>query len=186
MKAKEIRKGAILLFKGAPHKVMEFEHRTPGNLRAFVQVTMRSVITGVQCDTRFSSTEDIPEADVYTSRATFTYETGGIYYFMNSESYEEIAISGELLGNGKLYLQDGMEVDVLTYNSEPVGVTLPKTVTLTVADTEPEIRGSTASNSPKPAKMNTGLTITVPAFVKVGEKIVVDTEEGRYVSRAEA
>ena len=176
----------MLLFKDAPHRVMDFEHRTPGNLRAFVQVTMRNVITGVQCDTRFSSTEDIPEADVFTFRATFTYENGGVYTFMNSTNYEEVAISGELLGNGKLYLQDGMEVDILTYNEEPVGITLPKTVTLTVVETEPEIRGSTASNSPKPAKMDTGLMITVPAFVKVGERIVVDTEEGRYMSRAEA
>ena len=185
MKAKDIRKGAILMYKDAPHRVMEFEHRTPGNLRAFVQVTFRNVITGSQAETRFSSTEDIPEADVYNFKATFTYADGGTYYFMNSSSYEEVAISEALLGDGKLYLQDGMAVDVMTFNNEPVGVTLPKSVVLTVKDTEPELKGATASNSPKPAVTDTGLRLNVPPFIKIGEKILVDTAEGRFISRAD-
>lgn len=185
MKAKDIRRGAIVLYKDAPHRVLSFEHRTPGNLRAFVQVTMRNLLSGAQSDTRFSSTEDIPEADVFTSRATFTYADGGTYFFMNTSNYEEVPISGELLGDGKFYLQDGMEVDILSYNNEPIGITLPKTVVLTVSETEPELRGATASNSPKPATTDTGLTLSVPPFIKVGERIVVDTEEGRYISRAD-
>ncbi|MBX7138542.1 MAG: elongation factor P [Oligoflexia bacterium] len=185
MKAKDMRKGTIILYKGAPHKVLTAEHRTPGNLRAFVQVVMRNVLNGVQSETRFSTTEDISEADVYTFNATFTYADGGMYFFMHTTNFEEIKISEELLGDGKYYLQDGMEVQILTYNNEPVGVTLPKSVVLTIADTEPELRGATASNSPKPATTDTGLTLNVPPFIKIGEKIVVDTTEGRYVSRAD-
>jgi len=186
MKAKDIRKGAIILFKNSPHRVMEFEHRTPGNLRAFVQATLRNLLTGSQAETRFSSTEDIPEADVYNFKANFTYADGGSYYFMNASNYEEVVISGDLLGDGKYYLQDGMSVEVLVYNNEPVGVTLPKSVVLTVVDTEPELRGATASNSPKPAKTDTGLQLSVPTFIKIGEKIVVDTTEGKYLSRADS
>ncbi|MCB0310080.1 MAG: elongation factor P [Bdellovibrionales bacterium] len=186
MKAKDIRKGAILMYKDAPHRVMNFEHRTPGNLRAFVQVTMRNLKSGAQSDTRFSSTEDIPEADVFSYKATFTYADGETYYFMNTTSYEQVPISLELLGDGRFYLQDGMEVDILEFNGNPIGITLPKTVVLTVAETEPELKGATASNSPKPATTETGLTVSVPPFIKVGERIIVDTEEARYVSRAES
>lgn len=185
MKAKDIRKGSIVMFKDAPHKVMDFTHRTPGNLRAFVQATLRNLISGLSTETRFSSTEDIPEADVYTFKASYMYSDGGNFVFMNSSNYEEVPISSEILGDGKYYLHDGMVVDVLTFNEQPIGITMPKTVVLTIKDTEPELRGATASNSPKPATTDTGLQLTVPPFVKIGEKIIVDTEEGRYVSRAE-
>jgi elongation factor P len=185
MKAKDLRRGSIIMYKDAPHRVLSFEHRTPGNLRAFVQVTLRNVRSGIQCDTRFSSTEDIPEADVFTHRASFLYGDGGNYFFMNTENYEETPISEELLGDGKYYLQDGMIVDIVTYEGNPIGITLPKTVVLTVAETEPELRGATASNSPKPAKTDTGLALTVPPFIKTGDRINVDTTEGVYLSRAD-
>ena len=185
MRAKDLRRGSVVLYKGAPHKVLDFEHRTPGNLHAFVQATLRNIITGIQSNTKFSSTEDLEEADVFTSHATYLYADAHHYVFMNSESYEEVHISGEVLGDGKYYLQDGMTVDLLTYNGSPVGVTLPKTVVLTVTDTEPELRGATASNSPKPATTDTGLSLNVPPFIKQGDRINVDTTEGKYLSRAE-
>lgn len=165
---------------------MEFQHRTPGNLRAFVQVRLRNLLTGNQCEERFSSTEDIPTADVFSLNATFLYGDDSGYYFMDSESYEQISISAELLGDSSKYLQDGMLVQVLTFNETPIAVQLPKTVTLTVVETQPEMKGATASNSPKPALTDRGLQINVPAFVKVGDKVIVDTEEGVYLSRAEA
>ncbi len=186
MKAKDIRKGSIVMFKDAPHRVMDFAHRTPGNLRAFVQATLRNLISGLQTETRFSSTEDIPEADVFSIKASYMYADGGSFFFMDSSNYEEVTISAEILGDGKYNLHDGMAVDILTFNEQPIGITLPKTVVLTIKDTEPELRGATASNSPKPAVTDTGLQLTVPPFLKIGEKIIVDTEEGRYVSRAES
>ena len=185
MKAKDIRKGKVVMYKDAPHRVLDFQHRTPGNLRAFVQATLRNVISGIQCDTRFSSTEDLEEADIYSFKATYLYADAMGYHFMNSQSYEEAVLSEELIADYKYYLQDNMTVEVSTFNEQPIGVVLPKTVVLTVVDTEPEMRGATASNSPKPATLDTGLVVNVPAFVKIGEKVVVDTEEGAYLSRAE-
>jgi elongation factor P len=185
MKAKDVRKGTIILFNKIPHRVMDFHHHTPGNLRAMVQTKLRNLLTGSQTETRFSSTEDLEEANVYTSTASYLYSDSAGHHFMNSESYEEITLSEALIGENKFYLQEGMNVTILTFDEAPIGVTLPKSVTLTVIDTEPELRGATASNSPKPAKTDTGLSINVPAFIKIGEKIVVDTEEGRYIGRGE-
>jgi elongation factor P len=184
MKASNIRRGKVLMYNGAPHRVMEFNHHTPGNLRAMVQTKLRNLLTGNQTETRFSSTEEIPEADVMTFRATFLYIDGGDYNFMHSENYEQFSMTAEALGDAVYYLQDQMEVDVTTYNDDPIGVQLPSSVVLTIVDTEPELRGATASNSPKPAKTDTGLSLTVPAFIKIGEKVVVGTEEGNYMERA--
>ena len=185
MKAKDIRKGKVIMFKDAPHAVMDFQHRTPGNLRAFVQAKLRNLMTGLQTETRFSSTEDLPLADVDEYDATYLYSDSSGYHFMNTENYEEAVLTSELLGDNYLYLQDGMVVTVLTFNGSPIAITIPKTVILTITDTTPELRGSTASNSPKPATTDTGLVISVPTFLKIGDKVVVDTEEGVYLSRAE-
>ena len=185
MRAKDLRCGSIIMFKDAPHKVLSFEHRSPGNKHAFVQVVMRNVKNGVQCNTKFSSTEDLQDADVFTHKATFMYADGHHYYFMNSSTFEETAISDELLGDGRYYLHDGMEVDLVLHEGDPIGITLPKTVILTVVETEPELKGATATNSPKPAKTDTGPQLNVPPFVKIGDRINVDTEEGKYLSRAD-
>ena len=185
MKAKDIRKGKVIIFKEAPHSVMEFTHRTPGNLRAFVQAKLRNLITGQQTETRFSSTEDITIADVYDFNATYLYQDGNGYHFMNTENYEETVLSEDMIGDNKFYLMDGMTVSINTFDEKPISVVLPKTVTLTIQDTSPELRGATASNSPKPATLDTGLVLSVPPFLKIGDKIIVDTEEAAYLSRAE-
>lgn len=185
MKANDIRRGSVIMHNGAPHRVIEFHHHTPGNLRAMVQTKMRNLFSGTQTEVRFSSTEEIEEADVHVSPATYLYKDGDMYHFMNSQSYEEVALPEEQLGDGIYYLQDQMEVEVTTFNGQTIGINLPQTVVLTVTETEPEMRGATASNSPKPAKTNTGLTLNVPPFIKVGEKIVVSTIEKKYLSRAD-
>jgi elongation factor P len=185
MKANEIRKGLVIMHNGQPHRVMEFRHHTPGNLRAMVQTKLRNLLSGNQTEVRYSSTENLEEADVHVFPATYLYGDGTGYHFMNSDSYEEIAVSAEALGDAIYYLQDEMKVDITTYEGQPIGVNLPSSVTLTIAETEPELKGSTASNSPKPAKTNTGLSLTVPPFVKVGDRVVVNTAEGKYLSRAD-
>ena len=185
MKAKDMRKGTVIVYKNAPHSVLEFHHRTPGNLRAFIQVKLRNLITSIQCEERFSSTEDIPLADVYNFQATYLYKDTTGYHFMNSESYEQLTMDDGLLGDSIYYLQEGMSVGIATYQEQPISISLPKTVTLTILETQPELRGATASNSPKPATCDTGLAITVPAFVKIGDKVIVDTDEGNYISRAD-
>ena len=184
MKASTIRRGTVILYNKQPYRVMDALHSTPGNLRAKMQLKMRNLVTGTQTEVRFSATEDVEEADVFTQSATYLYSDLGGYHFMNSESYEEVTISGELLGESALYLQDNMQVRVTLWEGNPIGIELPSTVILTIAETEPEIRGATASNSPKPAKTDTGLQLSVPPFVKIGDKIVVNTEEGKYISRA--
>jgi elongation factor P len=185
MKAKDVRKGTVILYNGNPYKVMEFHHHTPGNLRAMVQTKLRNVINGTQTEVRFSSTEDIPEANVYSFKSSYLYSDVSGYHFMNLDTYDQIAIPAELLGDSVYYLREEMQVDILTYNENPIGVELPKTTVLTVVETEPEIRGATASSSPKPAKTDTGLVVPVPPFIKVGEKILVDTDTGKYLSRAD-
>lgn len=173
------------MFNGAPHRVMDFHHHTPGNLRAMVQLKLRNLLSGTQTETKVASTEDLEEADVITSRATFLYSDSDGYHFMNSESYEQFTLSVEAIGEGVYYLQDQMDVDLTLFNGDPIGLNLPQTVVLTIADTEPEMKGATASNSPKPAKTDTGLALTVPPFVKIGDRIVVNTENGTYLKRAE-
>ena len=142
-------------------------------------------MTGNQCEERFSSTEDIPEADVFTYDATYLYSDGDGYYFMNSETYEQISLNSELLGDNAQYLQEEMKVQISTYNEQPIGISIPLTVTLTVMETEPEVKGATVTSSGKPAKLDTGLTVTVPAFVKEGDRIIVNTDEGTYISRSD-
>jgi len=185
MKATDLRKGSLLIHNAQPHRVMEFHHHTPGNLRAMVQVKMRNMMSGNQTDVRYSCSEELEEADARTTPATYVYSDNTGFHFMMSDSYEEMTVSSELLGDQKYYLQDQMPVQITIWNGEPIGIELPEKVTLLITETQPEIRGGTASNSPKPAICETGLQVMVPTFIKQGERIVVNTTEGKYLSRAE-
>jgi elongation factor P len=185
MKANEIRRGSVIMYNNVPHRVMEFRHHTPGNLRAMVQVKLRNLLSGNQTETRFSSTEDLVEADVHTGTATYLYGDASGHHFMQGDSYEEVVLSAESLGDNVYYLQEQMEVEITSFEGEAIGVVLPGTVILEIVDTAPELRGATASNSPKPAKTATGLSINVPPFVKTGDKVVINTADGTYLSRAD-
>lgn len=183
MKANSIRKGTVILYNSQPHKVMEFFHNTPGKGKAVVQAKLRNLITGNQTETRFNSTEDVEEADVHTSKATFLYSDGDGHNFMMSESYEQVSLTEDVLGDTVYFLQEQMEVDITTFEEVPIGISVPPTVVLTVVETEPELKGATATNSPKPAITDTGLQVSVPPFIKEGERIVVSTTESKYLSR---
>ncbi len=185
MKASDIRRGNVILHNGQPFRVMDFNHHTPGNLRAMVQTKLRNLLTGNSTEVRFSATENIEEADVFFSKATYLYSDADGYHFMRTENFDQFSINAETLGDAVYYLQEQMEVEVTDYNGDPIGIVVPQTVILTVVETEPELKASTASNSPKPAKTETGLQLTVPPFIKEGERIVVNTVEGIYVKRAE-
>lgn len=185
MKAKDVRKGKIVIYQNEPCRVMDFQHRTPGNLRAFVQVKLKSLSKGVVYETRFSSFEDLPEPDVFTFKAQFLYKDDLGYHFMNVANYEQTSLSSDLVGDAEAYLIDGLMVDIMTIDEKPFGIQMPKTVELEVVDCPPEIKGASATNSPKPALTNTGITVNVPPFIQVGEKIVVNTEDGSYLGRAE-
>lgn len=185
MKASSLRKGNVIIYNGTPYKVLEHHHHTPGNLRAMVQTKLRNILNGTQTEVRFSSTEDIREADVMSFKATYLYNDADGYHFMNAESYEQLALNAEVLGDGRYFLQDNMEVEITLYNSDPIGIQLPSTVILTIAETTPDLKGATATNAPKPATTNTGLTLSVPSFVKVGDRIVVNTDESKYLGRSD-
>lgn len=184
MKAKDVRRGTVIVLKNNLYSVMDFHHHTPGNLRAMVHMKLRNLNTGTQMEQRFSSTEDIDTADVFNQSATFLYADQNGYHFMNSETYEQVAITPEMIGDGRYYVQEGMQVQLSMYEENPIGIQLPQTVTLTITETEPGLKGATQTNSPKPAKTETGLQLNVPQFVNIGDKVIINTETGEYQSRA--
>ena len=185
MKATTVRKGVVIMFNGSPHRVLEFFHNTPGKGRASVSVKLRNLLSGNQTENKFAANDEVEEADVHSSAATYMYNDGDSFYFMNSTTYEEIPILREVVGDAIYYLQEGMAVDITTFQDSPIGIKLPTSVILTIVETEPELRGATANNSPKPAVTDTGLQLHVPPFVKQGERIVVGTDDGTYMKRAD-
>ncbi len=184
MKANAIRKGNVVIYQGNPFRVIDFFHNTPGKGRAIVKAKLRNLLSGNQTDVTFGSTEEIEEANVFSYKATYLYKDQDGFCFMNKDNYEQVHLSDELLGDNVYYLQDEMEVDITTYHDNPIGIKVPSSVILTIVETQPEIKSATATNSPKPAKTDTGLIVNIPPFIKEGEKIIVNTESGEYVSRA--
>jgi elongation factor P len=183
MNASEIRKGIVINYNNAPHRVLEFQHRTPGNLRAFVQARIRNLLTGLATDVRFSSTEAVERVTLEQHTMQYLYKEGDKYHFMNTETYEQIELDAEALGDNVYYLVDNTEIEVETYEGRPIGITPAPIIELTVVETQPEMRGATAANSPKPATLETGLVVNVPPFVRQGERIRVDTTTGQYIER---
>ena len=182
--ATQIRRGMVIVFEGQPCKVVEFRHHTPGNLRAMVQTKLRNLKSGATTEHRFRSTEDVERAVLDQHEMSYLYNEGDMYYFMNTETYEQIGLAAEDLGDAVGYLLPETLINVDFYEGAPIGIEIPQVVTLIVIETEPEIKGATVSNVGKAAKLETGITIQVPAFIKEGEKIRVDTAEGRYIERA--
>ncbi|MFN7928284.1 MAG: elongation factor P [Blastocatellia bacterium] len=184
IQATQIRKGIVILHNGVPHRILEFHHHTPGNLRAMVQTRMRNMKTGTTTEHRFRSTESVERAQFEEIEMTFLYSDADGYHFMNMDSYEQVALNEEVLGESAGYLLPETVIKIEFFEGNPIGITIPAVVELTVVETEPEIKGATVSNVGKPAKLETGITVQVPAFIKEGEKIRVDTTEGRYMERA--
>jgi elongation factor P len=184
IQATQIRKGMVIMHNGAPHKIVDFHHHTPGNLRAMVQTKMRNLKSGSTTEHRFRSTDDVDRVILDDHEMTYLYNDGATYYFMNTETYEQIELRAEDLGEMAGYLLPETVIQVQFFEGSPIGIDIPAVVELTVVETEPEIKGATVSNVGKQAKLDTGITIQVPAFIKEGEKIRVDTTEGRYIERA--
>jgi len=184
IQATQIRKGMVIIHNGAPHKVVDFHHHTPGNLRAMVQTKLRNLKSGSTTEHRFRSTDDVERVTLEDHEMTYLYNDGDTYYFMNTETYEQIGLSAAELGDATGYMLPETVIQVQFYEGAPIGIDIPAVVELAVVETEPEIKGATVSNVGKTAKLETGITIQVPAFIKQGEKIRVDTTEGRYIERA--
>ena len=182
--ATQMRPGMIIKHNNDLHLVFSVEHRTPGNLRAFIQAKLRNVRTGAMFVERFRSPDPIERVIVDEIPMDFLYNDGDDYYFMNTENYEQTHLKRDTLGDAVEYLIPNLQIKVSFHDGKAVGIELPQTVELTVVETEPGLKSATASSVTKPAKTETGLVVYVPPFINEGEKIRVDTAEGAYMSRA--
>jgi elongation factor P len=165
-------------------QVVEFQHVKPGKGAAFVRSKLRNLRNGNIQEKTFRAGEKVQKALVETRRMQYLYESGGEYTFMDNETYDQIGLSEERLEYELNYLIENMEVQIVSYKGETIGIQLPNTVELEVIETDPGIRGDTATGGSKPAKLVTGFTVQVPFFVNVGDRLVVDTRSGQYISRA--
>lgn len=178
-----IRAGFVLLYNKQLYRVLSAEHRTPGNKRAFMQVKLRSLKDGLQTEVKFRADEQVERAALEQAEMEYLYNEPSGYCFMNSETYEQIFIEEELLGENKLYLLPNTKIQIEFYEGKPIGVELSETVDLAVAETDPPLKGATASGSGKRATLETGLVVIVPQFITVGEIVRVSTTSGSYLER---
>lgn len=165
-------------------RVIDLQHVTPGNLRGFVRVKLRNIRNSAMSDQKLRSEDTLDRATLEQHEMQFLYKDGADYCFMNTSSYEQVHIAGEVLGDAVNYLKGEMSIQVEFYGSEPVGVELPPAVDLKVLDTAPGIKGATANNQIKPATLETGIVVQVPPFVNPGDTVRINTETGEYLSRA--
>jgi elongation factor P len=182
--ATQMRPGMVIKFEKELYSIFSVFHRTPGNLRGFVQARMRSLRSGSMTEHRFSSEDKVERAIMDEIEMEYLYDDGEYYYFMNIQNYEQMHLTKDLLGDAVQYIVPQLKVTVVFYEGKPISVEIPATVELTVVETEPGMKGASVSNVGKPAKMETGLVVTVPAFINEGEKIRVSTSEGAYLERA--
>jgi len=171
-------------YNGEVTVVLDMQHRTPGNLRAFVQATLRSIRTGKSSDVRFSSTEKIEPVPMISKKMEFSYKDGADYVFTDPENYETVTLVNELVGDAKNYLVENGVVTVTFVEDKAVTVEIPASVILAVTNAPEGIRGDSANNVQKPVTLETGITVQVPLFIKTGEKIRIDTRTGKYMERA--
>jgi len=184
IQATRMKKGMLIKVGEDLFRVLELQHVTPGNLRGFVRVKFRNIRTGTLADQKLRSEDSVERATLDERAMQYLYRDGDSFHFMDTESYEQLHITEEALGDAVNYIIPDAVISVEFYGSEPVGIELPVTVDLKVEDTAPGIKGATASAQVKPARLETGLVVQVPPFVNTGDKVRVSTETGEYLSRA--
>ena len=182
--ANDLRRGQAINYNGDICVVLDVQHRTPGNLRAFVQATLRSIRSGKSSDVRFSSTEKVETVPMMTKKMEFSYKDGDDFVFTDPENYETVTLVSELVGDAKNYLVENGVVTVTFVEEKAVTVEIPPSVVLTVTDAPEGIRGDSANNVQKTVTLETGITVQVPLFIKTGEKLRIDTRTGKYMERA--
>ena len=174
----------VILFEGQPCKVVEFRHHTPGNLRAMVQTKLRNILSGSTFEHRFRSADTVERASLEQHEMEYLYSDGSHHHFMNTETFDQVALSADELGDAAEWLAPGLKIQAEFYDGSAIGIDLPPSLELTVTQTEPTMKGATVSNVNKPATLENGVTIQVPPFVNEGDRIRVDPIEGRYLERA--
>ncbi len=184
VQATNLRPGMVVSYNNDPHRVMSFQHRTPGKGNPVVQAKLRNMRTGLQTETRLMSTESIERLTVTGREMEYLYEDGDGFVFMDSQNYEQITLPRDLLETEGPWLEPNIKVTVQYIADQPMGIELPRSIEVEVNETAPPLKGATASASPKPATLANGVVIKVPQFIEIGEVVRVDPVEGRYIERA--
>ncbi|MCI2098045.1 MAG: elongation factor P [Succiniclasticum sp.] len=180
----EFKTGLTVTIDNDPWQVVEFQHVKPGKGAAFVRAKMRNLATGAVVERTFNAGERLPNANIDRRAMQYLYQEGEMYVFMDNETYEQLELTKEQLGNGINFLKENMDVKVTSFEGRILGVELPNTVELVVVETEPGIRGDTATGGNKPATMDTGYVVKVPLFINEGDHLLIDTRSGEYIQRA--
>lgn len=184
MKATDLRPGLGVKMDGKIYVITNFEHRTPGNLRAFIQIKIKDLIAGKTIERRLGSSDEIDVVDLDRRPMQYLYKDAHGATFMDQENYDQVILSSDVLGDALKYLRENTEATVLFFDGNPVSIDLPPSVELIVKDCPPEVKGATVTNQTKDAIMETGLMVRVPAFIKQGESLRISTVDGNYQSRA--
>lgn len=180
----DLKTGLTIEFDGGIWRVIDFQHVKPGKGSAFVRTKLKNLRNGSVQEKTFRAGEKVSKAQIDNRKMQYLYESAGNYVFMDTENYEQVELPGDLIENELNYLLENSVCNIIMYGSETIGVALPNTVVLEVAETEPGIKGDTASGGSKPATMETGLVVQVPFFINAGDKLVINTDDGSYSSRA--
>ena len=183
IQATQLRPGMIILYENDLYRVTAIHHLTPGNKRGFMQTKMKNLKTGIGTEKKFRSEDRLEQAMLDSRAMQYLYAEGELYTFMDTQNYEQTSLPAEEMGDLLQYLLPNQVVEIQFYEGRPVGISLPSTVDLEVVETEPSFKGATASASYKPAKLETGVTVQVPPFIQVGDKVRVDPSEGTYLER---
>ena len=183
MDVTDLRKNAKVELDGHPYVVTDFQFVKPGKGQGLYKCKLKNMITGSVIDRTWRSGEKLTAANVESKKMQYLFSSGDAFTFMDNQTYEQVEMQAELLGDDKFYLLDNLECEVLFYNERPVGVSLPSHVVMEITECEPGVKGDTATNVTKAATVHTGLVVQVPLFIKQGEKIKVDTRTGAYVER---
>ncbi len=180
----DARKGITVEMDGILYTVLDYEHIKMGRGSAQVRLKLRDVRAGHTVDKSFQATAKLARARVERSKVQYLYEDGGLYYFMNAETFDQVLLNANQVGDAINYLSENAGCDLLVYDEDPIGIEMPAAVVLSIAETEPGVRGDTATGGTKAAKMETGLIVQVPLFINAGDKLKIDTRTGAYLERA--
>ena len=184
MKASELKKGMLIKDGGDFLVVIDVEHRTPGNLRAIYQTTLKNLLTGKMVNKRYSPADSVEKADLESKKVQYLYKDHEGFHFMDMATYEAITLGEDMAGQSKNYLKENLEVGILYYEHRPVTLELPVSVALKITESAPGIRGDTSGKAMKTATLETGAKVNVPLFIEEGEVVMVDTRTGQYLGRA--
>ncbi len=182
--AGDFRNGVTFEYDGSVYQILEFQHVKPGKGAAFVRTKIKNVINGGVVEKTFSPTDKMPKAHIERKDMEYLYNDGDLYYFMDPETYEQLPVSAEQIGDSLKFVKENMQVKILSYKGNIFGIEPPNFVELTITETEPGFAGNTATGATKPATLETGAVVMVPLFIDNGETIKIDTRTGEYMGRA--